>query len=98
MGRGRRDRVRGFLGPRAEDARAEPVAALFCRAPLWWRARRRDANGAATGPSGESDRGDETARKKRPALSDRAVWHPGRRARGDGRVVREQEVTATAER
>src|SRR5215470_15564260 len=84
MGRGRRNRLRGLLGTGAEDARAEPVAAVFCRAPLWWRARRGDANGAAAGASGQGDCGDEAACEKRPALSDRALWHPGRRARRDG--------------
>ncbi len=39
MGRGRRDRMRGFLGTRAEDRRAVTVAAMLCRAALWWRAR-----------------------------------------------------------
>ena len=42
--------------------------------------------------------GDEAAGEERPALSDRALRHPGRRARRDGRVVREQEVTASAVR
>jgi hypothetical protein len=90
MGRGRRNRVRRFLGTRAEDARAELVAALFCRAPLWWRAGRGDANGAAAGVSRQGDHGDEAACEKRSALSDRTLRHPGRRARGDGRVVREE--------
>ena len=39
MGRGRRDRLRGFLGAGAQDRRAQPVAAVLCRAPLWRRAR-----------------------------------------------------------
>src|SRR5215470_788934 len=90
MGRGRRNRLRGLLGTGAEDARAEPVAAVLCRAPLWWRARRGDANGAAAGLSGEGDHGDEAACQERPALSDRTLWHPGRRARGNGRKLREE--------
>ena len=55
MGRGRRDRVRGFVGAGAEDRRAQPVAALLCRAPLWWRAGRGDADGAAAGASCQGD-------------------------------------------
>jgi uncharacterized protein (DUF169 family) len=46
MGRGRRDRVRGFLGEGAQDRRAVAVAAVLCRAALWRRARRGDADGA----------------------------------------------------
>ncbi len=39
--------VRRFLGPRAQNPRAEPVDPVLCRAPLWRGARRRDADGAA---------------------------------------------------
>src|SRR6185369_15781133 len=38
MGRGRRDRVRGFLGAGAEDRRALTLAAVLCRTALWRRA------------------------------------------------------------
>ena len=44
-----------FMGPGAEDRRAQPVAALLCRAALWRRAGRGDADGAAAGASGQGD-------------------------------------------
>ena len=40
--------------------------------------------------SRQGDRRHEAAGQERPALSDRALWHPGRRARRHGRVVREE--------
>ncbi len=72
----------------------EPSLSLpcFAGAPLWRRARRGDADGAAAGLSGEGDRGHEAARQERPALSDRALRHPGRRARRHGGVL--QEIAA----
>src|ERR1700760_3987825 len=90
MGRGRRDRVRGLLGAGAQDRLAVAVAAVFCRAPLWRRAGRGDADGAETNRSREGYRRHETTGKERLALSDRALWYPERRARRHGRIVRQE--------
>ena len=40
--------------------------------------------------SGQGDRGDEATGQERPALSDRPLRHPGRRARRHGRVLRQE--------
>ena len=77
-------------GRALEDRRAQPVAAVLCRAPLWWRAGRGDANGAAARASRQGDHGHEATGQERPALSDRALRHPGRRARRHGRVLRQE--------
>src|SRR5215471_7145698 len=90
--RGWGDRMRGFLGPRIEDRRAQPIAAVLCRAALWRGAGRGDVDGAATIPSRQSDFRHETACQKRAALSDRALWYPERCARRHERILRE-EVT-----
>ena len=42
------------------------------------------------GASRQGDRRHEAACQERPALSDRALWYPGRRARRHGRVLREE--------
>ncbi len=67
-----------------------PVAAVLCRTALWRRARRGDADGAAAGASRQGHCRHEAAREKRPALSDRALWHPGRRPRRHGRFLRQE--------
>ena len=69
MGRGRRNRLRRLLGPGAQDRRAQPVAAVLCRAPLWRRAGRGNADGAKTLASGQGHHRHEGAGQKRPALS-----------------------------
>ncbi len=55
--------LRQFVGPGAEDPRAEPVDPVLCRAPLWRRARRRDADGAAARLSDKAIAGMEALSK-----------------------------------
>ena len=71
----RRIRLRQFLGPRAKDPRAEPVDPVLCRAPLWRRARRRDADGLAARLPRQSDRRHGGVVKKRPALPVPTIRH-----------------------
>ena len=44
----------------------------------------------SAGASCQGHRRHEAAGQERPALSDRALWHPGRRARRHGRVLRQE--------
>jgi hypothetical protein len=78
------------MGAGAQNRRALSVAAVLCRAPLWRRARRRDADGAAAGPSCQGDYRHEAVGQERLALSDRALWDPGRCACRDGRFLRQE--------
>ena len=52
----RRIGVRGFVGPSAQDRRAEPVDPVLRRAPLRRRARRRIADGDSAALSAQDDR------------------------------------------
>src|ERR1700709_2447948 len=88
----RRTRLRRFMGSGAEDRRTKPVAAVLCRAALWWRAGRGDVDGIAADPSGEGHRRHEATREKRAALPDRALWYSKRRARRHGCVLRQELV------
>ena len=76
--------LRRFLGPRVEDARAEPLDPVLRRAPLWRRTRRRDADGAAARISAEGDCRDGGVGEKRAALPVPAIRHPAGRPRRDG--------------
>ncbi len=86
--------MRRLVGAGAQDRRAQPVAALLCGAALWRRAGRRDADGVAAIVSGQGDHRHEGAVQERPALSNRAVWHPERRARRHGRLLRQEGCLA----
>ena len=70
----------------------QPVAALLCRAALWRRAGRGDADGAAAVHLAKAIVGMKAAGQERPALSDRALWHPERRPRRHERVLREEVI------
>jgi len=74
----------------------QPVAALLCGAALWWRTGRRDVDGAAAIVSRQGDHGHEGAIKERLALSDRSLWYPKRRARRNGRLLRQEKCVALA--
>src|SRR5215217_1565814 len=90
MGRGRRDSLRGLVGARAKNRRAQPLIALLCGAALWRGAGRRDADGAVTGASSQGDLRHEGVSQERPALSNRALWDPERCPRWHGRVLRQE--------
>ena len=61
--RGRGKRLRRLLGPGAGHRRAQPVAPVLCRAPLWRRARRGNADGAEASASAQGHRRHEGARE-----------------------------------
>src|SRR5205085_2268868 len=69
-----------------EDASAhrEPVHPVLCRAPLWRRPRRRDADGIAARLAAEGDRRDGGAGEKRVALPVPAIRHSAGCARRHG--------------
>src|SRR5258708_3057273 len=94
MGRRRRVGLRRFMGPRAQDRRAEPLDPMLCRTALWGRAGRGDADGDSAALPAQDHRGDEAAGSEWFALPDPAVWHPigcacgvGRQLWGEGEVT-----------
>ena len=71
---------------------AQFVDPVLCRAALWRRAGRRNADGVAAGPTVAGDHRHGGAVEERPALSVPAIRHPAGCARRDGRQLRRSQA------
>src|SRR5262249_40282544 len=80
-----------------EDARDQPLHSLLCRAPLWRRRRRRNADGAAAHRISTRDRRSQRPRQGGAALSHSALWRLRRSGRRHGQELRLSDMSGKSD-